>query len=372
MEELLTAEFNPETMGTNVTNSRVFKGSQVLPFLAPRGVHVVNNQLFVSDTGQNRVFLWHQMPVSEYQEPDVILGQEAIQDSGRNAGGQVTASTLHYPSGIWSDGKRLIVADAWNHRVLIWHQLPTQVAQPADVVLGQPNFATNLPNVQGVGSAPTAQSMHWCYGVWSDGTQLWVADTGNRRILYYEQIPTENFAPADNVIGKASLNERDYKNDDPIWPYSVKVNEQGNMIVADTQFYRALLWRDKETAFTQSADIIIGQNTFDDCGQNQYRLRPEAHTLNWCYDACFYKEGILMNDTANSRVLWFENLPNINNAPADAVIGKRDFITASDNRDTLIGTQSSLYWQFAVTTQGNQLVVADTGNHRIVLADLLI
>ena len=372
MEELLIADFNPETLGKHVTNARLFKGSEKLPFLAPRGVHVVNNQLFVSDTGQNRVFIWYQLPTTEYQEPDVILGQEAIEDSGRNAGGGVTASTLHYPSGIWSDGQRLIVADAWNHRVLIWHQLPTNTAQPADVVLGQPNFTTNLPNVTGVGSDPTAQSMHWCYGVWSDGTQLWVADTGNRRVLYYDKIPTEHYTPADKVIGKAHLAERDYKNEDPIWPYSVKVNEQGHMIIADTQFYRALLWKDHNEAFTQSADIIIGQNTFNDCGQNQYRLAPEAHTLNWCYDACFYKKGVLMNDTGNSRILWFEELPKMNNVPADAVIGKRNFTTASDNRDTLLGTQSSLYWQFSLTIQNEQLIIADTGNHRIVIADLLI
>ena len=135
------------TLGDKVTNSYVFKGSKQKPFLAPRGVFVANNMLFVSDTGQNRVFIWHTIPVTEFQEPDVILGQEVIEDSGRNSDSLVSSKTLQYPSGVWSDGKMLIVADAWNHRVLIWHNIPTVNAQPADVVLGQPDFENNQPKM---------------------------------------------------------------------------------------------------------------------------------------------------------------------------------------------------------------------------------
>ena len=65
---------NFETLGPNVTNSYIFKGSQQKPFLAPRGVFVTNGKLFVSDTGQNRVFIWNSIPTQEFQEPDVVLG----------------------------------------------------------------------------------------------------------------------------------------------------------------------------------------------------------------------------------------------------------------------------------------------------------
>ena len=196
-----------KTLGDQVTNGRIFRGSEQKPFLAPRGVFVAKNKLFVSDTGQNRVFIWHTIPTTEFQEPDVILGQLEVEDSGRNSGGDVNASTLQYPSGLWSDGETLIVADAWNHRILIWHSIPTSNAQPADVVLGQPSFDTNLPNVKGIGSDPTAQTLNWPYGLFSDGKSLWIADTGNRRILVYKNIPKENYASADEV---AELSE--YKN----------------------------------------------------------------------------------------------------------------------------------------------------------------
>ena len=341
-----------------------------MPFLAPRGVFVAKNKLFVSDTGRNRVFIWNSIPTSEYQEPDVVLGQLEIEGIGRNSGGVVTGSTLHYPSGIWSDGKIVIVADAWNHRVLIWHALPTENGQPADVVLGQPDFKSNQPNVSGIGNDPTGQTLNWPYGVFSDGQRLWIADTGNRRILYFNAIPTENYAAADKVIGKPIFTTRDYNNDEPIWPYSVKINSKGQMAVADTQFYRVLVWNNKEDAFSKPADIIIGQENFDACGQNQFRLAPEANTLNWTYDACFYKDGILVNDTGNSRILKFDKIPIENNAFAKTVIGREDFKTSSEFKGNMNGTKSAIYWPFSIITEGDTLFIADTGNHRIVITDL--
>ena len=359
-----------KTLGDQVTNGRIFRGSEQKPFLAPRGVFVAKNKLFVSDTGQNRVFIWHTIPSTEFQEPNVILGQLEVEDSGRNSGGDVNASTLQYPSGLWSDGETLIVADAWNHRVLIWHSIPTSNAQPADVVLGQPSFDTNLPNVKGIGSDPTAQTLNWPYGLFSDGKSLWIADTGNRRILVYKNIPKENYASADEVIGKPAFTTRDYNNDDPIWPYSIKINSKGQMAVADTQFYRVLIWNSKEDALSKPADIIIGQDNFDACGQNQFRLAPEANTLNWTYDACFYKDGILVNDTGNSRILKFDTIPTENNAFAKAVIGRKDFMTSSEFKGNMHGTKSAIYWPFSITTEGDTLFVADTGNHRLVICDL--
>ncbi|MCH2215156.1 MAG: hypothetical protein MK086_08305 [Flavobacteriales bacterium] len=363
---------NFETLGDQVENPYLFRGPEGTPFLAPRGVYVANGMLFVSDTGRNRVFIWNQLPSSEFAEPDVVLGQSDSDSVGRNAGGVVTADTLQYPSGIWSDGEKLLVADAWNHRVLVWHKMPTRNGQPADVVIGQPDFTSNQPNVEGIGKDPNAKTLNWPYGLYSDGTQLWIADTGNRRVLYFEEIPTKNYSLADGVIGKPDMNTRDYENYEPIWPYSVKVNSSGQIIVSDTQFYRCHFWNHFQEAFEKPADIIIGQPDFDACGQNQFGLFPSSRSLNWTYDACFYKGGILVNDTGNSRILWFEKIPEANNPIAIAVIGKRDFTTGSENSETVMGTSSSLYWPFSITTADSKIVIADTGNHRIVIADLLI
>jgi hypothetical protein len=344
-----------------------FRGPAATPLLAPRGVCLAAGGLYVSDTGRNRVFIWRQLPQAEQAEPDVVLGQEDAFGTGRNAGGTASAVSLQYPSGLWSDGQRLIVADAWNHRVLIWHELPTRSGQPADVVLGQPDFTAHLPNARGVGAAPTERSLFWPYGLHSDGQRLWVADTGNRRVLYYETIPQENYAPAQGVIGKPDFYTRDYESADAIWPYSVKIGPQGALAIADTQYYRVLLWQDWRRAFAHKADCVIGQPDLAANGMNQYGLAPAAHTLSWCYDACFTPEGLLVADAGNSRILRFEPLPQLSNPSASGLIGKPDFSTGSENAETVWGTEKNLYWPFAVSAAAGWLAVADTGNHRIVL-----
>ncbi len=361
-----------KNLGPHLTDPSIFRGAPNAPLLAPRGVWTHQDLLIVSDTGQNRILVWKGPPQGEFAEPYVVLGQYQEGDAGRNAGGDVAANTLHYPSGVWSDGEKLIVADAWNHRVLVWHSFPEKNAQPADVVIGQPTMKSNLPNVQGIGVIPSSRSLHWPYGVFSYGHSLWIADTGNRRVLYFKEIPKNSYASADNVIGKESFDDKDYDQQHAVWPYSVKVHPERGLLVVDTQFYRALVWKDKDEAFHRPADSILGQPTFDACGQNQYGLLPSQNTLNWTYDACFYRSGILVCDTGNSRVLYFKDLPNEHNAAADSVIGKADFVTGSENSDTLFGTQNSLYWPFSLAIQENRLFIADTGNHRLVSGELVL
>ncbi len=356
-----------QTANELLTKTEIFKGDRDNPFLAPRGVFLCNGKLIVSDTGQNRVFIWNHLPEEEHAEPDVVLGQQMLRNTARNAGEKTGASTMMYPSGLWSDGHRLIVADAWNHRVLIWHSFPQHHGQAADVVVGQPDFEGNMPNVKGIGQAVTAQTLNWPYGVFSDGRSLWIADTGNRRVLYYENIPKENYAPASDVIGKNNLTERDYDHHHAIWPYSVKISPEGKMAITDTQYYRVLIWNNWKDGLHKKADLIIGQPDFDSNGQNQYGLFPDAHTLNWCYDSCFHKKGIWVADTGNSRLLWFEQVPDENNASADGLLGQKDFKTGSENIDSIRSTENSYYWPFFISIDNGMMAVADTGNHRVFL-----
>lgn len=338
--------------------------------MAPRGLQTVNGKLIVADTAQNRVFVWNKMPASCYEKPDVVLGQLLATDTQRNSGGEVDASSLLYPSGVWSDGNKLIIADAWNHRILIWNEFPTQNGQQADVVVGQPDMQHNLPNVEGVGTAATARNLYWPYGVWSGGKHLWIADTGNRRVLFYEKIPSKNYQAADKIIGKTDFADRDYESENAVWPYSVKVSEDSVLAITDTQYYRVLIWNDWKDAFAKTADLIIGQPNLESCGQNHYRLKPGANTLNWCYDIFIKKGSLWLADTGNSRILFFKNIPVENNQPADELFGNINFETIGEHLE--VGKESSerLYWPFAVSVTDDQLIVADTGNHRIVFYNI--
>ena len=99
-----------------------------------------------------------------------------------------------------TDGQRLFVADTNNHRVLIWNSIPTENYQPADIVLGKPDFDSWEEPAE---VSPT--TMVWPWGVETDGQRLYVADTGQARVLIWNSIPTQNNQPADLVIGMPDL-----------------------------------------------------------------------------------------------------------------------------------------------------------------------
>lgn len=228
------------------------------------------------------------------------------------------------------------------------------------------DFDSNQPNLEGLAKTPSSQSLYWPYGVCSDGKSLWIADTGNRRILYYETIPYENFAKADKVIGQENFNEKDYNPQNAIWPYSVKINKHNALAITDTQYYRTLVWKDRDQAFDNPADVILGQADFESNGQNQYRPFPKANTLNWCYDNCFYEDGILVADTGNSRILYWDKIPDSNNQAASRVFGQPDFESLGEASLCLnTNLENEMYWPFAITVYKDQLIVADTGNNRI-------
>ncbi|HRN18657.1 MAG: hypothetical protein WC972_10700 [Trueperaceae bacterium] len=174
-------------------------------FDSPEGMYIQGDKLIVADSSNNRVMIWNQIPADGTTPADIVLGQNAFDTCAANDDAQVgtdgpasTARTLDYPTEVWTDGKILIVADADNNRVLIWNTFPTSNFAQADVVLGQAGFGTNAPGV-GASKLDYPQSLH------SNGTQLFVADGDNNRVLIWDAIPTANGQPADKVLGQADM-----------------------------------------------------------------------------------------------------------------------------------------------------------------------
>lgn len=78
-----------------------------------------------------------------------------------------------------ADG-RLYVTSLNQSRVLWWSQIPTQNGQPADGVIGQPDFVSSLPNNPEL--API-ERMTGPVGLLAIGTQLLICDVGYNRVV---------------------------------------------------------------------------------------------------------------------------------------------------------------------------------------------
>ncbi len=171
----------------------------------PESSFVVDGKLIVADGGNHRVLIWNTVPTANNTPADLVLGQGgftscAANDDDQNASSDAASSarTLRAPSDVWSDGKRLFVADTENHRVLIWDTFPTSNFTPATTVLGQADFASSS-------SGTAAGRLFNPYFLTSNGNQLFVADLDNHRVMVWNTIPATNGALADRVIGQANF-----------------------------------------------------------------------------------------------------------------------------------------------------------------------
>ena len=95
------------------------------------------------------------------------------------------AATLSFPRYALSDGTRLFIADGGNDRVLVYNTIPTTNGAPADVILGEPDeFTDNTDqNPDGSDAFQTPSALAW------DGSNLYVSDTYNRRVVVYTAEP---------------------------------------------------------------------------------------------------------------------------------------------------------------------------------------
>lgn len=264
------------------------------------------SKLIVSDSTNNRVLIWNSIPTTDGAPADLVLGQPDF--TSRATGGAAAATNLYGPAGVWSDGTRLIVADRFNNRVLIWSTFPTANQAPADIVLGWPAFGTSGPAV----SPPTASSLRNPIGVFYDGARLYVADESNNRVLIWNGIPSENGAAANLVLGQGALDLG---------------GMNGGSAAPNT------------IGFRSPTSVTV-----DECG------------------------AIYVCDSGNNRVLVHAAAPTSNGESADAVLGKPDFTTPADAGAPV--SAASLAMCDGLATTGVNLFVADSGHNRVLRFNL--
>lgn len=200
---------------SNFTNFQSPQPVNANSLRGPQGVWIQNGKVFVADTQNHRVLIWNSIPAQNNQPADVVLGQANFTSAfaptvsaGTNP--LTTASRLLNPVAVTSDGTHLFVADLGYNRVLIWNSIPTSNAQPADVVVGQPDMTSSVPNFVTAlcsaaadnGATICADTLNFPRFALSDGTRLFVADGGNDRVLIFNHIPTTNGVNADVVLGQ--------------------------------------------------------------------------------------------------------------------------------------------------------------------------
>ena len=325
---------------------------------APRGVYMDDDVIIVADSGNHRVLIWYGWPEDDHAPADVVLGHDDFGAEGPNF--------LHLPTAaIVVDGK-LIVADAWHHRLLLWNRLPRRSGQGPDKVIGQPDLGSTAPN-RGGNVTPTG--LYWPYGLaWLHG-RLYVADTGNRRVLAWEGIP-EDGRPPDLVLGQPdgwSSGENRGRGVGPDtfrWPHAIAGDDQ-TLYIADAGNHRVLGYSPVPDE-DRPADLVLGQPSFETAFELPH-VPQGPRALRFPYGIAVGGHALIVADTANNRVLLFQGPPRTGtHAAADHVLGQDDFDGSGENRWHAVA-RDSLCWPYGVAFHRGRLAIADSGNNRVII-----
>ncbi len=323
-------------------------------FRNPTMVASDGNILVVADTDNNRVLIWNSIPNVPDQPADIVLGQPNF--TALQEPPPLNDSALRGPQGVWIQGTQLYVADTQNHRVMIWNNIPTSNNQPADLVLGEPNFSTAPPATTS-DLPPTASNLFSPVSVTSDGKHVFVTDLGHNRVLIWNSIPTQNGQAADVVVGQQNMTS-ELDNGYISTCVATSVDADGNPV------------------YSAGCPTVICPSTSTD--SNGTPLYPSRCGVTMSYPRYALSDGtrLFVADSGNDRVLVYNTIPTTNGARADIYLGQPDEFTdqVSSSTDTfrpdaniLESAPNTIRTPYGLAWDGTNLYVSDPFDVRVLV-----
>lgn len=365
-------------IGQDSPTSNVQTGAQLValanrgrPEPASNSLALPSNAVFaagtvwVADTGNNRVLALPDLSTGPAgtlgppYEARRVLGQLGFEFNAVNL---IEGREFNTPSDVAidkrSDPPHLYVADAGNNRILGFRDARrVRPGDAADVVIGQPDFRRAVPNYpSGDPNKPTDSNMAapTAIAVDSDGN-LWVADTGNGRVLRFPTPFEQSQQRANLVLGQSSFTS---KITDPsartmAAPTGLAFTGDGHLLVADASHSRVLYFLKSNFTNGANADNVLGQPDFNTAGSGSAtnRMNQPRHI------AIDTDDRLYVSDSRNSRILIF-NRVTVARAGADAAMVLENSTSAGSRLSVPIGV--------AVSQDTGEIWVTDTNNNRLL------
>lgn len=350
----------------NLTNpSPVFTASDTvnkLGFRTPRSVALdaVNHRLFVSDKDNNRVLVYNLTAANLLMDhiPDYVLGQTNFYSHAA----ATTQSGMSGPFGLAYDSVKnyLYVADSNNNRVLVFDVVSVVNGENAIKVLGQIDFVSG-------GSALTRKNFSSPTGIAYHAAKhrLFVADQTNNRVMVFDVGSITNGENATDVLGQANfiVNAPATTQSGLNSPYGVAIDSQANrLFVADTGNNRVIAYDVASVTSGEAAVGVFGQQNFTSGSPalSQNGMNTPGGVI---YDTAHGR--LFVSDVANNRVLVFDAALITNGESAINVLGQGDFLSnASLVAQTSTFVPVGLEYDFG----GGRLYVTD-GANRVMIFD---
>jgi NHL repeat len=295
-------------------------------FKYPSNITTDGVNLYVTDSGNNKI----RKVVIATGQVSTLAGSGSI--GSTNAIG-ITAS-FNAPSGITTDGLNLYVADTYNHTI-----------RKIAISTGEVSTLAGSSGVAGFADGiGTAASFIGPRGLTTDGTNLYVADTGNNEIRKIVIATTE----VSTLAGLGVPGSMDGVGSAATFNYPAGITTDGtNLYVADVNnsvIRKIEIVTAKVSTFAGPGSLGSG----DGIGSAASFGNPEGITTDGT--------NLYVADTANNKIRKIViSTSQVTTLAGSGVQGSID----------ATGTTALFNMPNDITTDGKNLYVADNGNHKI-------
>ena len=361
---------------------------------SPQGVALDLNTnppgLYIADTGNNRVLGFRNATsFSNGQKADIVIGQVDFQSTlPQGPGNGRRNSGLSVPFGLAVDAQsNLYVVDSGNNRILRFPKPFTQTDQLPDLVIGQLGFTGNAANFNGVTATSLAlvngNGAFQAYLAFDPSGNLFAADPGNNRILRYPANllgpNAKNGPAADLVLGQLDFATVTPNQDGTSLiflntPTGVAFDLQGRLYVSESQQSvrsRIMIYNPPFIRNGQAAARILGvvpQNVLP-----QPPTVSEQQFGSATGNLFVINNSIGIADTQNNRLLAFKPADQFTSnvltqqAQIQYLFGQTDFSSRQPNMGLPEAGADRLQAPTAVAVSPTELFIADSGNNRVIV-----
>lgn len=321
-------------------------------------------RLYLCDWYNNRILGYSSIAdLGPDRRPDIILGQPDCYGNDPGPGRR----GLNTPSALAVDGKGgLFVTDRDNNRVL-WFENPFTTDTLADRVFGQSDFDSTEPNPGGI----SARTLRRPEGLTLDAEgNLFVSDTRNHRVLRYDG-GINGDGVADAVWGQSGSFEQgtEYGGEKVqrntfSYPFGVKIDRAGRMLVADTSNHRVLMFNLRGANPRDAVKVFGQEGDFTSSKENRGGCSPRS--LSGPEGLAFHGLGLFISDTANGRVLFYRDYASAIDT-AEAIYGQSGSFTAYQQSEVIADPRTLWFPSGIEVDDHGSLYVADRDQCRMLI-----
>lgn len=141
---------------------------------------------------------------------------------------------------------------------------------------------------------------------------------------------------------------------------------EAGLIVLDSGNNRILFWNSFPTANGQPADRVLGQGNFSTSITDYPSGTTSSSGMNFPFLLACSGRQLFLAGNSNDRILIWDTLEVSNGQAADRILGKSDFSTSLSGA----AAADTLMDPTGIAAAGKHLIVAEANHHRFLIYNL--